>query len=71
MTFTVRYGFAGVRVMSDDLVVEGLNEKGLSAGLFFFPGYGSYEDFDPCLKSTTLCDFQVVAWALSSFSTVG
>ena len=71
MTFTARYGFAGVRVMSDDLVVEGLNEKGLSAGLFFFPGYGSYEDFDPCLKSTTLCDFQVVAWALSSFSTVG
>ena len=70
MTFTARYGFAGVRVMSDDLVVEGLNEKGLSAGLFFFPGYGSYEDFDPCLKSTTLCDFQVVAWALSSFSTV-
>lgn len=70
MTFTSRYGFVGVRVMSDDLVVEGLNEKGLNAGLFFFPGYGSYEDFDPCLKSTTLCDFQVVAWVLSSFSTV-
>lgn len=70
MRFTSKYGFVGVRVMSDDLIVEGLNEKGLNAGLFFFPGYGSYNDFDPFRKSTTLCDFQVVAWALSSFSTV-
>ena len=70
MRFTSKYGFVGVRVMSDDLIVEGLNEKGLNAGLFFFPGYGSYNDFDPCRKTTTLCDFQVVAWALSSFSTV-
>ena len=70
MRFTSKYGFVGVRVMSDDLIVEGLNEKGLNAGLFFFPGYGSYNDFDPFRKSTTLCDFQVVAWVLSSFSTV-
>lgn len=70
MRFTAKYGFVGVRVMADELVVEGLNEKGLNAGLFFFPGYGSYKDFDPALGSSTLCDFQVVAWALSSFSTV-
>lgn len=70
MRFTARYGFVGVRVMADELVVEGLNEKGLNAGLFFFPGYGSYSDFDPDRRENTLCDFQVVAWALSSFSTV-
>ena len=70
MQFTSRYGFVGVRVMADELVVEGLNEKGLNAGLFFFPGYGSYSDFNPDRRENTLCDFQVVAWALSSFSTV-
>ncbi|MGM9736781.1 MAG: linear amide C-N hydrolase [Candidatus Cryptobacteroides sp.] len=68
--FVSRYGYVGVRVMSDELVVEGMNEKGLNAGLFFFPGYGSYQDFDPELRSSTLCDFQVVSWALASFSTV-
>lgn len=70
MVFKARYGFAGVRVMSDDIVVEGVNEKGLSAGLFFFPGYGSYAEFDPASRATTLSDFQVTSWALASFSTV-
>ena len=27
-------------------IVEGLNEKGLAVGIFYFPGYGKYEDVD-------------------------
>lgn len=39
---TNTYGYVGIAIEATDYVVEGLNEKGLSAGLFFFPGYGDY-----------------------------
>lgn len=70
ITYVSKYGFAGVSVMSDELMVEGLNEKGLSAGLFFFPGFGSYKDFNPADKSRTLSDFQFVSWVLATCATV-
>ena len=54
----------------DQFVLEGLNEKGLSAGLFFFPGYGQYPEYDSTEVSRTVPDMQVVSWILSGFSTV-
>ncbi|MCM1178395.1 MAG: choloylglycine hydrolase family protein [Bacteroides sp.] len=70
MEFVAKYGFAGVSVMADELMVEGLNERGLSAGLFFFPGYGSYSRYNPAKNSSTLSDFQFVSWALATCATV-
>ena len=70
LEFTARYGYAGISVMQDSFVTEGLNEAGLSAGLFFFPGYGEYEDYDPARSSGTLVDVQLAAWILGNFSTV-
>ena len=70
MEFTSKYGYVGISVMQDQFVTEGLNEKGLSAGLFFFPGYGQYEKYDSTLNASTLTDMQLVAWILGSFSTV-
>ena len=70
MEYTSKYGFVGVAVMTDELMVDGLNEQGLNAGLFFFPEYGSYLPFDSSKKAETLSDFQFVSWALANFSTV-
>ncbi|MDE6871288.1 MAG: choloylglycine hydrolase family protein [Bacteroidales bacterium] len=70
MEYVAKYGFAGVSVMVDELMVEGMNEKGLSAGLFFFPEYGSYKPFNPAEKSSTLSDFQFASWALATCATV-
>ena len=70
LEFTARYGYVGIAVMQDQFVTEGLNEAGLSAGLFFFPGYGRYESYDSTLNASTLTDMQLVAWMLGNFSTV-
>ena len=39
MAFTAQYGYVGLAVEQKEFVAEGLNEKGLSAGLFYFPHY--------------------------------
>lgn len=70
MTFTAKYGYVGLTVEQKEFVTEGLNEAGLSAGLFYFPGYGSYADYDPSEAARTISDFQLVSWLLSSFATV-
>lgn len=68
--FEARYGVVGLSVVQKEFIAEGINEAGLSAGLFFFPRYGSYLPYDPAFKSTTLSDLQVTAWILSQFSTI-
>ncbi len=68
--FKAKYGYVGIAVESADFVAEGINEAGLSAGLFYFPKYGSYEDYLPENKTTSLSDLQLVSWLLANFKTV-
>ena len=70
MEFISKYGYVGTAVEIPQFVVEGMNETGLSAGLFFFPGYGSYKEYDPCYCGRALADMQFVTWVLSSFSSI-
>lgn len=70
MKFTSRYGYVGIYTEYEPFVVEGMNEAGLSAGLFFFPGYGEYAPYDTKRKDVTICDMQFVSWVLSQFRTI-
>ncbi len=64
------YGYAGIYTEYAPFIVEGMNEAGLSAGLFFFPQYGRYMKYDPAHNTRTLCDMQLVSWVLSQFSSI-
>lgn len=70
MKFTARYGYVGLSVEQKEFVAEGLNEAGLSAGLFYFPNYGKYEDYNPQYKAQSIADLQLVSWVLGTCSTV-
>lgn len=70
MTFKSKYGYIGLAVHEKEFIAEGLNEAGLSAGLFYFPNYGSYQLYDEKYNSTTIADLQLVSWMLSQFATV-
>ncbi len=64
------YGYVGIYTEYAPFIVEGMNEAGLSAGLFFFPQYGQYAAYDSAHNERTLCDMQFVSWILSQFSTI-
>ena len=68
MKYTAFYGYVGLA--SEDYVIEGLNEAGLSAGLFYFPKVGSYPKYDATQKDVTISDTEFVAWILGSFESV-
>lgn len=68
--FSGKYGYVGFAVEQSEFIVEGLNEEGLSAGLFYFPGYGKYEDYCPSLKESSIADLQLVPYILGSCKSV-
>ncbi len=68
MKYDAFYGYVGLA--SEDYVIEGLNQAGLSAGLFYFPKTGSYPKYDPEQNNVTISDTEFVAWILGSFETV-
>lgn len=70
ITYKARYGYTGVWTEYETFIVDGINEAGLSVGLFFFPGYGKYQPYVPANKAKTLCDFHFVSWVLSSFNNI-
>ena len=70
MKFTTKYGFIGLSVEQKEFMVEGVNEKGLSAGLFYFPNYGKYPPYDPSQKERSLADFQLVSYVLGECGNV-
>ncbi len=70
LRFEARYGVVGMSVERKEFICEGINEAGLSAGLFFFPRYGSYISYEPSLNEITLGDLQVPAWILTQFASI-
>lgn len=68
--FTSVYGYVGIAVQIPDFIIDGTNEAGLSAGLFYFPDYGEYPKYDTKHKENAIADFELVAWMLSRFSTI-
>lgn len=68
--FTSKYGFVGLAVEQKEYMVEGVNEMGLSAGLFYFPNYGKYVPYDPVQNEKSLADFQLVEYVLSQCASV-
>ena len=70
MKFTSKYGYVGLAVEQKEFIAEGLNEKGLSAGLFYFPRYGKYEDYNAAYKEESIADLQLVSWILGECKNV-
>lgn len=70
MKFTSRYGYVGLSVVQNEFVAEGMNEMGLVAGLFYFPGYGKYVEYEPSKKSRSIADLQLLSWLLGECATV-
>lgn len=70
MEFVAKYGFVGLGPERPEFVVDGTNEAGLNAGLFYFPEYGEYQKYDEVMRNTSVADLQIVSWILSNFATI-
>ena len=70
LRYRSRYGFVGATAAThSDMVIDGLNEKGLNVGLFYFPGYAQYTPSAKARSGRILAPAQISAWILANFAT--
>ena len=68
--YKARYGFVGLDMIGTNFIADGLNEKGLSVGMFYFSGEVEYAEYEKKNARDCLTSMDVSGYILSQFSSV-
>lgn len=69
-SWTVKYASVGANALDLPLLVDGLNEKGLSIGLFYFPNTADYQPYQPDDAAKTIAPWELGSYILDNFATL-
>lgn len=70
ISFTTKYGIVGANAFGLATVVDGINDRGLYVGEFFFPGFAGYTDVTAENASQAMAGYQYSMWILGNFASV-
>lgn len=70
MAYKSKYGVVGAFAFNQPALLDGLNEKGLAVGTFYFPGFAGYTTITPENQSKALSPIEFPNWILTQFATV-
>ena len=70
LTYTTRYAIAGANALGMPVILDGINDQGLSVGLFYFPGYASYTPVTTENAGHAIAPHEFGMWVLANFATV-
>jgi choloylglycine hydrolase len=70
LTYTTRHAIVGANALNMTAILDGINDQGLSVGLFYFPGYASYTPATPENAKHAMAPYEFGIWALANFATV-
>lgn len=60
-----KHGFVAISILGKNAYVDGINETGLSAGIFYLPGFSDYPDYDPKQATNTMAPTDLLGYILS------
>ena len=70
LSYKTKYATLGAIAYDNLSIMDGINEKGLSAGTFYFPGFAGYATITAVNQSKALSPIEFTNWALTQFATV-
>ncbi|HEX3871053.1 MAG TPA: linear amide C-N hydrolase, partial [Pirellulales bacterium] len=70
LRWTSKYGAVGANTMGLELLVDGVNERGLACGIFYHPGYASFPAVTDENASRSIASWEFVTWALTNCASV-
>ncbi|NEO22019.1 MULTISPECIES: choloylglycine hydrolase family protein [unclassified Moorena] len=68
--WTGKYGVVGIDGLNQPIVFDGMNEKGLTAGVFYHPGFAEYIDYDSIIADKSMAPTDVANYLLSTCATL-
>jgi choloylglycine hydrolase len=70
MPWTSKYATVGLNAFDLPVLTDGMNEKGLTGGILYFPDYVGYADPKTADPRTAMAPWDFLTWALTNFATV-
>lgn len=70
LAYTTKYGATGANGLGLPVIVDGINERGLSAGLLFFPGLAEFQDVGPADAANSIASYELATYILTQFANV-
>jgi choloylglycine hydrolase len=70
LKWRAKYASLGLNGVGLPVLFDGLNEKGLAAGTFYFPTSAGYMPYTAADASKTIAQWEVGSWILENFATV-
>ena len=70
LKYQAKYSALGAIAFDDISILDGINEKGLSVGTFYFPTFAKYTDLTPENQSKALSPINFPNWILTQFESV-
>ncbi len=70
ISWTGKYAAVGLNALGVSALVDGMNEKGLSGGILYFPDYAGYADPAKTDPAKSLAPWDLLTWALTNFARV-
>lgn len=70
LTYQGKYAAAGTICFDNMLIMDGMNEKGLSVGTFYFPGFAGYTQTTRENQSRSLSPIDFPNWLLTQFASL-
>lgn len=70
LKWKAKYASVGANGVGMPVLFDGVNEKGLSAGLFYFPTSAQYMPYTPSDAGRTMAPWELGSWMLENFASV-
>lgn len=70
MAWTSKYAAVGLNALDMPVLTDGMNEKGLTGGILYFPDYAGYADPKTADPDRAMAPWDFLTWALTNFETV-
>jgi choloylglycine hydrolase len=68
--YTTKYAMVGANAVGQTVIMDGMNDQGLSFGLFYFPGFAEYPAVTAENAPRAMAPFEFGAWVLGNFASV-
>jgi choloylglycine hydrolase len=70
LTYTTKYASVGAIAYGHPQIMDGMNEKGLVVGTFYFPGFAGYSEINKENQAKALSPVDFPNWLLTQFATL-
>lgn len=69
-SWRAKYGAVGIDALEKDILMGGINEKGLTVSLLYHAGFAEYQKYDPAKASDSLAPVDMLNYLLTNAATI-